>query len=220
MTARPDGMQNRGRIRPIAWFAIAALAVAGLAAVYGMGGLRGNASSDPGCRSALQTVRRMSPLVRGEVAAVAVATDPRALPDLSFRQADGHPKQLADWAGRVVLLNLWATWCVPCRKEMPSLDRLEAQLGGQAFEVVAVNIDTRDPDKPRTWLGEIGVNHLVYYADPTAKLFQDLKLKGLAFGMPTTLIIDPHGCELAALAGPADWSSKDALALLRAAIGT
>jgi thiol-disulfide isomerase/thioredoxin len=119
-----------------------------------------------------------------------------------------------------MLLNLWATWCVPCRKEMPALDELQAKLGGPAFEVVAVNIDTRDIEKPKTWLRDNKVNRLAYYADPQARIFQDLKAAGKAFGMPTTVLIDPAGCEIASLAGPAEWASEDALKLLRAALGT
>jgi len=221
MTDRPDKAQESARNRRVAWLALAALAgaVAGLAAVYGMGGLWSNADVDAGCRPALGTAQRLAPLARGEVAALAVTTQPRRLPDLSFRDAAGATKTLADWRGRVVLFNLWATWCVPCRKEMPALDALEAKLGGKDFDVVAVNIDTRDPAKPRTWLGEAGVTHLAYYADPTASVFQELKRVGRAFGMPTTLILDRDGCELASLAGPAEWSSDDALKLVTAAFG-
>ena len=91
-----------------------------------------------------------------------------------------------------MLLNLWATWCVPCRKEMPALDALQAKLGGADFEVVSINIDTRDTDKPKDWLKNVGVNTLAYYADNSAKVFQDLKAIGKAFGMPTTLIVDPQ----------------------------
>ncbi len=80
---------------------------------------------------------------------------------------------------------------------MPALDALQQRLGGPGFEVVAVNIDTRDPDKPKAWLKEVGVQKLAYYADPAAKSFQDLKSIGRAFGMPTTLLIDPKGCEIA-----------------------
>jgi thiol-disulfide isomerase/thioredoxin len=126
---------------------------------------------------------------------------------------------LASFRGRTVLLNLWATWCVPCRKEMPTLDALQGELGGDRFEVVAVNIDTRDPDKPKEFLKQIGVKKLAYYTDPSAKTFQDLKNIGRAFGMPTTLLIDPHGCEIGTIAGPAEWASKDALKLIEAALG-
>jgi hypothetical protein len=103
---------------------------------------------------------------------------------------------------------------------MPALDALQARLGGPKFEVVAVNIDTRDAAKPRAWLQEVGINRLAYYADPSAKVFQDLKAVGRAFGMPTTLLIDPQGCELGYLAGPAEWASEDALKLVGAALGS
>jgi thiol-disulfide isomerase/thioredoxin len=161
----------------------------------------------------------MAPLVRGEVAAVAVAKTPKSLPELAFKDAGGTARTLADWRGRTVLLNLWATWCVPCRKEMPALDALQAKLGGPGFEVVSINIDTRDPEKPKAWLKEVGVDRLAYYADNTAKVFQDLKVIGKAFGMPTTLIVDPNGCEVATLAGPAEWASDDAVKLVTAALG-
>ena len=118
-----------------------------------------------------------------------------------------------------MLLNLWATWCVPCRKEMPALDALQGKLGSDTFEVVAVNIDTRNLDKPKTWLQEVGITKLGYYADPSAKVFQDLKAIGKAFGMPTTLLVDAQGCELGTLAGPAEWASDDAVKLIEAASG-
>jgi hypothetical protein len=101
---------------------------------------------------------------------------------------------------------------------MPALDALQARLGGEAFEVVAVNIDTRDPEKPKAWLKEVGISRLAYYADPQAKVFQDLKSAGKAFGMPTTILVDPAGCELANLAGPAEWASEDAIRLIEAAV--
>jgi thiol-disulfide isomerase/thioredoxin len=191
--------------------------VAGLAAVYGIGTLQRNAA-DAGCAPAVEVAQRLAPLARGEVAAFAVADRPLPLPDLAFRDAGGTERHLADWRGRTVLLNLWATWCVPCRKEMPALDALEGKLGGPAFEVVAVNIDTRDSDKPRAWLKEAGIGRLGYYADPSAKVFQDLKTMGRAAGMPTTLLVDPAGCEIGTVAGPAEWASEDAVKLVTAAL--
>ena len=196
---------------------IAGVAV-GLAAVYGIGTFLRNAG-DTACRPAVELAKRIAPLARGEVAALAVAETPLRVPDVAFRDAGGAQRHLADWRGRTVLFNLWATWCVPCRKEMPALDALEAKLGGPAFEVVTVNIDTRDPDKPRTWLKEVGIGRLAYYADPSAKVFQDLKVAGRAAGMPTTLLVDPAGCEIGTLAGPADWASEDAVKLISAALG-
>jgi thiol-disulfide isomerase/thioredoxin len=177
-----------------------------------------DASGEAACRPAVELAKRLAPLARGEVAAVTVATVPQRLPALSFQDADKAPKTLADWRGRTVLLNLWATWCVPCRKEMPALEELQARLGGPNFEVVAVNIDTRDPEKPKIWLKEAGITKLGYYADPNAKVFQDLKMAGKAFGMPTTLLVDSQGCEVAKLAGPAEWASEDAVKLVQAAL--
>jgi len=195
---------------------IVVLAIAG--AVYGITGLKRNAG-DAACRPAMATAARLAPLAHGEVAAVQVAEEPRLLPVLAFTDAAGAKRMLADWRGRTVLVNLWATWCVPCRKEMPALQALQRTLGGKDFEVVAINIDTRDTDKPRAWLKDVGVDGLAYYADPSAKVFQDLKLIGKAFGMPTSLIVDPSGCELATLAGPAEWGSEDAIKLVSAALG-
>ena len=152
---------------------IAGMAI-GLAGVYGIKRLAGNAEVQAQCRPAAETARRIAPLARGEVAAVAVPSAPKLLPVLAFQDANGAKHTLAEWHGRTVLLNLWATWCVPCRKEMPALDALQAKLGGPDFEVVAVNIDTRNLDKPKAWLKEVGVSRLHYYADPDAKVFQDL----------------------------------------------
>lgn len=191
---------------------------AGFAAVYGIGRLSGNAAIDPACKSALETAARLTPLARGEVAAVSIAKAPKLLPALAFKDGNSAEKTLADWRGRTVLLNLWATWCVPCRKEMPALDELQAKLGGPEFEVVAINIDTRDADKPKAWLKETGVDRLAYYADDSAKVFQDLKAAGKAFGMPTTILIDPNGCELGSLSGAAEWASGDAIKLIAAAL--
>ncbi len=215
----PQAREGRqwGRKRP--WVLVAAVAVLGaVAAIYGVVGASRNAG-EPACRQALDIARRMDALAHGEVAAVKVTDEARMLPELTFRDASGQPKSLAAWRGRTVLLNLWATWCVPCRKEMPALDALQDKLGGPNFEVVAVNIDTRNPDKPKEWLREVGIGHLAYYSDASAKVFQDLKAVGKALGMPTTLLIDPNGCELASLAGPAEWASDDGVKLVSAALG-
>ena len=214
---RPAGASGF-RVKLMAVTALAA--VTGFAAVYGIERWRGNPAHAASCVDTRAAVERITPLVHGEVAALTVAKEPAALPDLSFRDAQGRTKTLADWRGRTVLLNLWATWCAPCRIEMPALDALQTQLGGPKFEVVAVNIDTRDLEKPKTWLRENKVDRLAYYADPSAKVFQDLRVIGKAFGMPTTLLIDPAGCEIASLAGPAEWASDDAVKLIRAALGT
>ena len=207
---------HRRRLWAAACAAVAVLAV--LAGVYGIGHLRSNPAAAE-CAPATATASRIAPLARGEVAAFAAARTPFRLPDLAFKDGAGRERTLNDWRGRTVLLNLWATWCIPCRKEMPALDTLQADLGGPKFDVVAVNIDTRDPQKPLNFLKDIGVAHLAYYSDTSAKVFQDLKAAGKAFGMPTTLLVDPSGCEIGEMAGPAEWASADGLKLVSAIIG-
>jgi thiol-disulfide isomerase/thioredoxin len=211
----PPSKISRRRILGIA-AGIAVLAV--LAGVYGIDHLRGN-PAEAACRGAVQTAAKIAPLVHGEVAALAVSQRPFRVPNLTFKDAEGHDRTLADWRGRTVLINLWATWCVPCRREMPALDKLQADLGGPKFQVVAINIDTRNPQKPIAFLKQIGVTRLSYYSDDSAKVFQDLKVVGKAFGMPTTLIVDRAGCEIGDMAGPAEWSSDDGQKLVQAAIG-
>jgi thiol-disulfide isomerase/thioredoxin len=192
-------------------------AVIGFAGVYGLGGLKGNASSDSACAPAVNLSRKIAPLAQGEVAALTMASAPLKVPDLTFEDADSKPKKLSDWRGRTVLVNLWATWCVPCRKEMPALDRLQTKLGGKDFEVVAINIDTRDPDKPRNFLKDAKLTRLSYFSDNKAKVFQDLKAIGRALGMPTSVLVDAKGCEIGTISGPAEWDSEDAVKLITAA---
>jgi thiol-disulfide isomerase/thioredoxin len=203
---------------PIAIGAVLIGAALGFAGVYGIGGLQRNAGGDPACRPAVALSQKLAPLAHGELAALTMATTPLKLPDLAFDDADGKPRKLSDWRGRTVLVNLWATWCVPCRREMPALDALQAKLGGPDFEVVAVNIDTRDPDKPKNFLKEANLTRLGYFSDPTAKVFQDLKSMGKALGMPTSVLVDRNGCEIANIAGPAEWASDDAVKLISTAV--
>jgi len=217
MTVSHDTTPAAPKRRKFALIAAAAVAALGVAAVYGIAAY-GRNGDEGACAGALATAKRIAPLARGEVAAVAVTDSGVRLPALAFKDATGTEKSLADWKGRTVLLNLWATWCVPCRKEMPALAALQQKLGGPSFEVVAVNIDTRDPDKPKAWLQQAGVTGLAYYADASAKVFQELKVIGKAVGMPTSLLIDGAGCEIAYLAGPAEWGSDDALKLVQAAL--
>src|ERR1700684_2877467 len=193
-------------------------AAIGFAGVYGFGALKGNAWGDSACAGAVTLARKLSPLAHGEVAALTMATTPLKLPDLAFDDADGKPKKLSDWRGRTVLVNLWATWCVPCRREMPALDSLQTKLGGPDFDVVAVNIDTRDPEKPKNFLKDPNLTRLGYFTDPKAKVLQDLKSIGRALGMPTSVLVDGQGCEIATIAGPAEWGSDDAVKLITAAM--
>lgn len=150
----------------------------------------------------------------GAMTAFVVRPEPVALPEFAFEAPGGASVTSEDLKGKVVLLNVWATWCVPCREEMPQLNALQSELGGDGFEVVALNIDKGGPEKAETFLEETGATDLKAYYDPSGKLFTTLK----AVGMPTTLLIDPEGKEMGRLVGPANWASPEAKALIQAAI--
>jgi thiol-disulfide isomerase/thioredoxin len=217
MPEQPTARSALMRRIPVAVAAVLIGGIAGYLGIYGLSGFKG-AGGDPACRAALDTAKRIAPLAHGEVAALTMASKPLKLPDLAFEDSDGKPKKLSDWQGKTVLVNLWATWCVPCRKEMPALERLQTKLKGPNFEVVAINIDTRDPEKPRNFLKDANLADLGYFNDQKAKVFQDLKSIGRALGMPTSVLVDAKGCEIATIAGPAEWDSDDAIKLIRAAV--
>ena len=202
-------------------FTVVALACGVLAFVlYGIkapGGKEG--AESPACPGAAELAARLKPLVHGEIAALTLAPRPKPLPELSFDTPEGAKASLTNFGGRTVLLNLWATWCLPCRQEMPALDRLQGMFGSKDFAVVAVNIDTARLDRPKAFLHEIGVKNLKLYTDKTAAAFQTLKQAGKVLGLPTTILIGKDGCEIGTMAGPAPWDSEEALALLNAIQG-
>jgi thiol-disulfide isomerase/thioredoxin len=214
MPEQPTARSALTRRIPIAVAAVVIGGIGGYLAIHGFGGPAG----DPACRPAVATAKRIAPLAHGEVAALTMASAPLKLPDLVFEDAEGKPKRLSEWQGKTVLVNLWATWCVPSRKEMPALERLQSKLKGPNFEVVAINIDTRDPEKPKNFLKDANLTSLGYFNDQKAKVFQDLKAIGRALGMPTSVLVDGKGCEIATIAGPAEWDSDDAMKLIRAAL--
>jgi thiol-disulfide isomerase/thioredoxin len=203
--------------------AAAIVVVAALAALGGLAVLYGNGDADgkleAACPRSGAVAARLGPLAHGEVAALLVDNRPKPAVDIAFVGPDGKPRKLSDWRGRNVLLNLWATWCVPCRKEMPALDRLQAKLGDGGFEVVAVNIDTARLDRPKAFLNEVGVKDLAYYSDASADSFEALRTAGKTVGLPTSLLIDAEGCELGVLGGPAAWDSADAEKVVTAMAG-
>ena len=162
---------------------------------------------------------KLRPLAHGDIAALHVAKPPRPATALTFAGPQGEKLALADFKGRAVLLNLWATWCVPCRAEMPALDKLQAEAGGPDFEVVTVNVDTARVERAPKFLDEIGVTHLTRYSDHSGDAFETLRLAGKALGLPTSLLIDAAGCELGVVAGPANWTSPEALAAVKALQG-
>ncbi|SFJ94885.1 Thiol-disulfide isomerase or thioredoxin [Marinobacter persicus] len=128
---------------------------------------------------------------------------PRTLPELAFEDEDGRPLTLADSKGKAILLNIWATWCLPCREEMPTLDSLQAQLGGEQFEVVALSVDHAGISVVEKFYRKTGIQHLRQYIDPSTLATSTL---GIA-GVPTTLLIDHDGREIGRLVGAAEWDS-------------
>lgn len=131
-------------------------------------------------------------------------------PDISFADEAGASHSLADFRGKVVLLNIWATWCVPCRVEMPTLDRLQATLGGPDFEVVALSIDRGGAEVVRKFFDEIGIQHLAVSIDTSTGAAFELGVVGL----PATLLIDRDGMEIGRVIGPAEWDSEEIVSTL------
>lgn len=218
--------KQRDRAAPPAIYLVAAslAAIAGFGTVYLSFGPSDNArpvlEGGPGASNGESTATAgaaagpLAGLNKGAMAPLIIKPEPVLLPEFTFMDAEGEPKSLADFKGKVVLLNIWATWCVPCREEMPAFDKLEAKLGGKDFQVVAVNIDKGGAAKAKPFLKETGATHLSLYTDSTGKLFSTVK----AVGMPTTLLIDREAREIARLVGPADWASPEAVAVIEAAI--
>ena len=203
--------------------AIAAVAgvIAGGVAVYMRGTVDGNgpASAAVDCSAARDTIARLEPLAKGQVAAFITEKQGRNLFLPPFKGPDGKDMTLDAYAGRVQLVNLWATWCVPCREEMPALNALQKDLGGDRFQVTAINLDTGDAEKPRDFLAEEKIDALPLHHDATLSSFNQLKKAGLTIGLPVSVLVDGKGCMLGALSGPAAWESDDAKALIKAAVG-
>lgn len=203
-------------------------AVAGLVAggigVYVMAPWSGNnpeaqaAAAEKLCTAKTARAKSLAAEATGDVAAMLPASPPVSLAGLAFNAPDGTPTTISAMGGKALLINLWATWCAPCRAEMPALDALQKQAGGENFEVVAVNVDTGDDAKPKKFLEETGIVSLAYYRDNTLKLFNDLKKRSLALGLPVSLLVDQEGCLLAHMNGPAEWAGHDALQLVEAAV--
>ncbi len=221
MTAkRPFGLPSARLIMIAAIAGITAGAVAVYVRSMGSGnGMDGLTTASAGqCEGSAELAKSVSAFSKGEVAAMAAAQPPRPL-QLAFKGPEGKDMTVADLAGKTVLLNLWATWCVPCREEMPALNALQSTMGGSDFEVVAVNIDTGSDQKPKNFYQDYKIDKLAFYSDSSMGVFNAVKKEGLAFGLPATLILDKKGCLIGAMNGPAAWDSEDAKALITAAKG-
>ena len=201
--------------RSLVYAFIAALAaVVAFAAVYvTMGRPDNQAPLASGEQTAPAAAKpSLHPLATGAMTTFVFKPQPEALPDVPFVNGDGAPVTLASFKGKVVLLNLWATWCAPCREEMPGLDKLQAELGSDKFQVVALAIDKSGVAGAKKFLTDIKAEKLAVYADPTGKEGTTLRV----IGMPTTILIDAEGREVGRLIGPAHWDSPEAKKLIEA----
>jgi thiol-disulfide isomerase/thioredoxin len=152
-------------------------------------------------------------LLQGTLAKFQLAKSPKPLPDLAFNDADDKPLKLADYKGKIVLLNFWATWCAPCVKEMPSLDRLQGELGKDKFVVLPLSLDGPSRPKVAPFYRDRKLTNLGVYFDKGRKAMQALDVSIL----PTSILIDPRGRELGRIEGEADWEKPEAMALMKAA---
>ena len=145
----------------------------------------------------------------------------RGYADLAFNDDAGVKRTIADFAGKTLLVNFWASWCVPCRAEMPALDKLAAQYNSDQFMVLPINLDigAGGLEKARKFLAEGKFQNLPLYADSSFSAFERLKTEAVAIGLPATLLLDEKGCELAVLQGPAEWDSSDGHNVIAALIG-
>jgi thiol-disulfide isomerase/thioredoxin len=153
-------------------------------------------------------------LITGGIARFVLAKEPKPLPELAFTDAEDKPLKLADYKGKVVLLNFWATWCAPCIKEMPSLDKLQAELGKDRFTVIPLSLDGPSRPKVAPFYADKKLANLGIYFDKGKKVMGALDVSVL----PTSILIDAQGRELGRLEGEADWDKPEAIALMKAAL--
>ncbi len=171
------------------------------------------------CRAAAEMAEAVKPYAKGEMAAFLPLT-PSDISALPFDGTGEDATRLGALKGKTTLFNMWATWCAPCRVEMPHLAALQDARGGDDFAVVATSIDHNETGRPTEFLAETGAENLAYHREPELTLFNSLKKAGLAMGMPTTLLIAPDGCAAGVLHGAAMWDSPDSLALIDAAVAS
>jgi thiol-disulfide isomerase/thioredoxin len=157
---------------------------------------------------------RLQAEAAGDMTRIVFHDAPKPVFDGVFEGPDGAETGFDAWPGKVVLVNFWATWCPPCLKEMPAIDRLSAEMEGDAFEVVVISTDRGSRDKPARWLDENGIETLELYHDPRMAAARSAGL----LGQPTTLILDRAGREIARYQGEAEWDSAEAKALIEAVI--
>ncbi|WP_068084173.1 TlpA disulfide reductase family protein [Polycladidibacter stylochi] len=172
--------------------------------------------SDQACELSLQAAKAIKANSAKDFGRIQPASKALTMLDLNFHGADGQPMDMTAFNGKTVLLNLWASWCAPCRKEMPDLHALQQKLGSDKFQVVAVNVDRRGD--PNDFLKEVGAAGLPVYSDNSMGILRQLRSKTRARGLPSTVLIGEDGCEIGAMVGPAEWASDEAVALINEAV--
>jgi thiol-disulfide isomerase/thioredoxin len=151
----------------------------------------------------------------GESSIFTVWGSPRPLPELRFLDGTGRPRMLAEFQGKGLLLNFWATWCAPCRQEMPALDRLQTRLGGPAFEVVALSIDRAGLPAVAAFYQELGLRALALYVDPSGSAGRGLGVPGT----PATLLVDAQGREIGRAFGAKTWDAPEVVREIERRLG-
>ena len=167
-----------------------------------------------GANTAMADVAALEALRDGDMKKLNFHSAPQPVSAQPFATWEGGEGRLSDYAGKYVVLNFWATWCAPCRKEMPQLSQLQAELGGEAFEVVTIATGRNPPQAMQRFFEEIGVDNLPLHMDPKQQLAREMAIMGL----PITLILNPDGQEIARMRGDADWSSDSAKAIVSALV--
>lgn len=197
---------------------VGVVVVAGSIAAWLMLGNAGTANECPVQPAAAQIIDAAAV---GELAALNGTGEGRGYADMAFRDASGAQMSVADFSGKFLLVNFWASWCVPCREEMPALDAIATEYNSDRFMVLPINLDIGESglEKAQDFLDEGQFANLPLYADNTFAAFERLKREAVAIGLPATLLLDPEGCELAVLQGPAEWHSADGEAVIEALIG-
>ena len=170
------------------------------------------------CAPQTGAAQKIDAVAVGQLAALNGTGTGRGYSNMKFTDAEGNQKTLKDFAGKALLVNFWASWCVPCRAEMPALEQLAAQENDENFMVLPINLDlgAGGLDKAKAFLAEGNWPNLPLYADSTFDSFKALQTSAVALGLPSTLLLDKNGCELGVLQGPAEWHSQDGINVIEA----
>lgn len=204
-----------------AWAVPAAAGVVVVAGSIAAWLVLGNAGTANECAAQAPQAQIVDAAAIGELAALNATGGGRGYADMAFKDEAGTEMSVADFAGKFLLVNFWASWCVPCREEMPALDAIATEYNSDKFMVLPINLDIGEGglEKAKAFLDEGQFQNLPLYADNSFAAFERLKREAVAIGLPATLLLDPEGCELAVLQGPAEWHSPDGKAVIEALIG-